>query len=58
MGEPLQKLAKLAGGVPIKPRERFVKQQDVCLLGQRPGQESPLLLAAREFTDLALLKIL
>ncbi len=36
------------------PRERFVEKNDATVLGKRPGQEDPLLLAAGQLADLAL----
>ena len=37
----------------IQPREGLVQQEDVGLLGQRPRQEGPLLLAAGKLGNLA-----
>ena len=48
-----QRLAR----VHVDAREGLVEQQDVRLLGERPGEEHALLLAAGELADGALLEL-
>jgi hypothetical protein len=46
LGEIYERVGKVAATFDIESVERFIEKKDVGLLGQGPGDESPLLLAA------------
>ncbi len=52
-----EKSGERFGGVAIEAGEGFVEEEDVSFLGEGAGEEDTLLLAAGEFTDLAVVEV-
>jgi hypothetical protein len=56
-GEGSEQGRERLGGIAVETGERFIKEEDVCVLGQGAGKEGALLLAAGEFADLPVVEI-